>query len=201
MNEQFWWFLARSSGIVAWLLLTASVLWGILLATDLFPEARRPAWLLDLHRWLGGLTITFVAVHMAALFADSWIEFTVVDLAVPFAADWRPVPVGLGVLAMWTLVAVQVTSLMRRRLPRRFWRLMHLTSYVAFWLTSLHGTFSGSDRMQPLYLVTSVLSVAAVVFAMSYRILNGRHRGSGERSRSAQPGRPSDPDPEPAMLS
>ena len=54
MNPQIWWYLTRASGIVAWLMLTASVIWGIVLATKAFPEHRRPAWLLDLHRWLGG---------------------------------------------------------------------------------------------------------------------------------------------------
>ena len=55
MNPQVWWYLTRASGIVAWLMLTASVIWGIVLSTKAFPEHRRPAWLLDLHRWLGGL--------------------------------------------------------------------------------------------------------------------------------------------------
>ncbi len=176
MNEQIWWYLARGSGIIAWLFLTASVLWGIFLATDLFPKHRRPAWLLDLHRWLGGLTLSFVLVHIAALFADSWIEFSIADLLVPFKADWKPIPVALGVLAMWSLIAVQLTSLARKRLPKAFWRGVHLTSYVAFWLTSLHSTFAGTDRTQPLYLATSTLSVAAVMFSLLYRILNGRRK-------------------------
>ena len=74
MNEQIWWFLARSSGIVAWALLTASVLWGIVLSTDLFPRNRRPAWLLDLHRWLGGLTCGFLGLHLVTLWADTTLE-------------------------------------------------------------------------------------------------------------------------------
>lgn len=194
MNEQIWWYLARSSGMVGWVMLTASVLWGIMLATDLFPQHRRPAWLLDLHRWLGGLTIAFVVVHLAALFADSYIEFGVLDLIVPFMAHWKPLPVALGVLAMWALVAVQLTSLIRNRLSKRVWRGIHLTSYGAFWLTSLHSTFAGTDRAQPLYLTTTVVSVAVVMFAALYRILNGRRRRpnvsptrASQRSDSAAP--------------
>ncbi len=90
MNPQFWWFLTRASGIVAWLMLTASVIWGIVLSTKAFPEQRRPAWLLDLHRWLGGLTVSFVAIHLAALVADSYVSFGLVDLLVPFASAWKP---------------------------------------------------------------------------------------------------------------
>ncbi len=96
MNPQFWWFLTRASGIVAWLMLTASVIWGIVLSTKAFPETRRPAWLLDLHRWLGGLTVSFVVIHLVALVADSYVQFDLVDLAVPFASAWKPLAVALG---------------------------------------------------------------------------------------------------------
>ncbi len=174
MSEQFWWYLARSSGIVAWVLLTASVLWGIFLATDLFPKQRRPAWLLDLHRWLGGLTIGFLGVHMGSLVADNYIHFGIADLVVPYAASWKPGPVALGVVAMWGLVIVEVTSLAMKRLPKKVWRGIHLTSYLSFWLGSLHGTFAGTDATQPIYLITSTLSVLAVIFAVTFRILNRR---------------------------
>lgn len=170
MNTHFWWYVARSSGIVAWLLLTASVLWGIVLSTKAFPAHRRPAWLLDLHRWLGGLTVGFVAIHLAALVADSYTTFTLTDLAIPFASSWKPGPVALGVVAAWTLVAVEATSLAVRRLPRRFWHGVHLVSYATFWLTSLHAAFAGTDRSQLLYQVTAAVSVALVAWAAVYRI-------------------------------
>ena len=146
MNPQFWWYVARASGIVAWLMLTASVLWGIVLSTRAFPRTRRPAWLLDLHRWLGGLTLSFVAIHIAALVADNFTPFGLADVTIPFASSWRPAPVALGVVSMWLLVAVQLTSLAMRTLPRRFWRAVHLSSYGTFVLATLHGAFAGTDR-------------------------------------------------------
>ncbi|NCW84527.1 MAG: hypothetical protein EBV75_07345 [Acidimicrobiia bacterium] len=93
-NPQFWWFLSRASGIVAWALLTGSVLWGILLATRMLKAIDRPAWLLDLHRWLSALTIFAVALHLVALYADSYVEFSVTDLMVPFVATWRTIFLG-----------------------------------------------------------------------------------------------------------
>lgn len=176
MSEQFWWFLARGSGVVAWLFLTASVLSGIFLSTDLFPKHRRPAWLLDLHRWLGGLTVAFMVVHVASLIADSYVQFNLVDVLVPFASEWRPVPVALGVLGMWGLVAVEATSLAMKRLPKRTWRAIHLTSYATFWLSGLHGAFAGTDALQPLFAISLAVSVVAVVFTVTYRMLNGRKR-------------------------
>lgn len=182
MSPQFWWYVTRGSGVVAWLMLTASVIWGVVLSTKAFPEHRRPAWLLDLHRWLGGLAVLFLVIHLVALWADSYVEFGLADLAIPYASDWKPGAVALGVGAAWLLVAVELTSLAVRRLPRRVWRGIHLTSYVTFWLTSLHAAFAGTDSTSPLYLVTAVASVVAVAWALMYRIANRRATGVPRRS-------------------
>ncbi len=174
MNPQFWWYMTRASGLIAWLMLTASVIWGVVLSTKAFPEHRRPAWLLDLHRWLGGLSVMFLAIHLSALVADSYTHFGIGDLAVPFMSDWKPGAVAFGVIAAWLLIAVELTSLAIRRLPRRVWRSIHLLSYITFWLTSIHGALAGSDRTALLYQVTAVGSIVAVVWALMYRIANRR---------------------------
>ena len=174
MSPQFWWYLTRASGIVAWLMLTATVVWGVLLSTRAFPNQRRPAWLLALHRWLAGLTMSFLAIHLGALVADSYVSFDVADLTIPYASDWKPGAVALGVLSMWLLVAVQLTSLAMKRLPRPVWRGIHLTSYVAFWTTSMHAAFAGTDTSSWLYRVGAAVSIAAVVWALVYRLVARR---------------------------
>lgn len=174
MNLQFWWYLTRSSGIVAWVMLIASVNWGILVSTKAFPDQRRPVWLLSLHRWLAGLTMSFLAIHLAALVADSYVSFDLADLVVPYATDWKPGAVALGVVAMWLLVAIQLTSVAMRRLPRRIWRIVHLTSYVAFWLTSLHAAFAGTDATSWLYRAGAAASILAVAWSLMYRVANRR---------------------------
>jgi len=180
VNPQVWWYLARSSGMVAWLMLTGSVVWGVVLSTKAFPNQRRPAWLRDLHSWLGGLTVAFLAVHVLALWADSYVSFGPTEIFVPFTSDWRPVAVSLGVFALWLLIAVEATSLAVRRLPRRAWRAVHLSSYLAFWLTSMHAAFSGTDRSSLIYQVTAVVAIVAVAWAAMYRVTN-RRRTPGVR--------------------
>lgn len=186
---QLWWYLARASGLVAWLLLTASVLWGLFLSTNLLQRLRRRAWLLDLHRWLGGLTVCFVALHIGALVADSYVSFDLADVLVPLASGWRTGAVALGVVAMWALVAVELTSLALRRLPRATWKAVHLTSYLGFWATSLHAALAGTDTANPLYVWTAVGSIVAVVFAVTYRVLT-RREPRGPRPPSAVPEHP-----------
>lgn len=181
MNPQFWWYVTRASGIIAWLMLTASVIWGIVLSTKAFPEQRRPAWLLDLHRWLGGLAVSFLAIHLAALVADNYTHFGLTDLTVPFASDWKSGAVAFGVIAAWLLVAVEITSLAMRHLPKRFWRGVHLTSYLVFLLTSLHAAYAGSDRTALLYQGTAAASIVAVVWATMYRVANRRSTRTGHQ--------------------
>jgi predicted ferric reductase len=188
VNPQFWWYVTRASGIVAWLMLTATVIWGILLSTKAFPNQRRPAWLLALHRWLAGLMLSFLAIHLLALVADSYVAFGVADLTVPYASDWKPGAVALGVLSMWLLVAVQTTSLAMRRLPRRFWRVVHLSSYAAFWLTSLHAAFAGTDTASWIYRGGMAASILAVAYALMYRLAHRRAVRRAERLSAARSG-------------
>ncbi|MGB8858320.1 MAG: ferric reductase-like transmembrane domain-containing protein [Ilumatobacteraceae bacterium] len=190
MSPQFWWFLTRASGIVAWLMLTLSVIWGIVLSTKAFPDQRRPVWLLAVHRWLGGLTISFLAIHLAALVADSYVQFGLADITIPYATDWKPGAVALGVLGAWTLVAVELTSLAMRRLPRKVWRAVHLASYAAFWMTAMHAAFAGSDATRPLYQLTAAASILAVAWALMYRIANRR---AVRRAASAAQSAPTPP--------
>lgn len=188
MSPQFWWYLTRASGIVAWLMLTCSVIWGILLSTKAFPGSRNPAWLLALHRWLGGLTVSFLAIHLASLVADDYVSFGLADLAVPYASDWKPGAVALGVLGAWLLVAVELTSLAMRRLPRKFWRVVHLSSYVAFWLASMHAAFAGTDASSWLYRGGAAASTAAVAWALMYRVANRRAVRRAARAAGTPPG-------------
>jgi DMSO/TMAO reductase YedYZ heme-binding membrane subunit len=92
----------------------------------------------------------------------------------------------LGVVALWMLVAVELTSLAVRRLPRKLWRAIHLTSYGVFWLASLHAAFAGTDATNGLYQLTAALSIAAVVWAVVYRLMNRRSPGRLPARRPAR---------------
>ena len=132
MNSQVWWFVARSSGIIAWALLTLSVCWGLLLSTRLLARRVSPAWLLDLHRHLSGLAVVFTGVHLVGLVADSYVTFGWAELFIPMASSWKPGAVAFGIVAFYLLLAVEITSLAMRRLPRSLWRWVHRSSFALF---------------------------------------------------------------------
>ena len=89
VHPQLWWYLARASGFTAWMLSITAIVLGLALATRALGNNPRPAWLLDLHRYVGGLTVVFLGVHLGALVADSYVHFGVADLLVPFASSWK----------------------------------------------------------------------------------------------------------------
>lgn len=113
-----WWYVARSSGLVAWGLAALSVFWGLLLSTKVMGKKARPNWLLDLHRFLGGLTVVFIAVHLVGLFLDPYVNFSAAQLFIPFTSTWKPSAVAWGIVAFYLLLAVEITSLLRHRIQR-----------------------------------------------------------------------------------
>lgn len=171
MNPHLAWYAARAGGIVAWALLSAAVIWGLLLSTRLLHGRPTPRWLLDLHRFLGGLAVTFTAVHIGGLVGDNYLHVGAADLLVPFASSWRPGAVALGVVGLWLLVAIEVTSLLMRRLPRRLWHTVHMSSYVLFWTATLHGLLAGTDTHNVAYVVATSSAVTLVLFLTLVRAL------------------------------
>ena len=145
MNGQFPWYVARSAGLVAWALLAASVLWGLALSTKILSPKVRPNWILDLHRWLGGLALTFTGIHVGALLLDTYVHFGLVSVLVPFATTWHPGAVAWGVVAFYLLLAVEITSLLKARIPRSLWRRTHFLSFLLFVTSTFHGLTAGSD--------------------------------------------------------
>lgn len=164
-----WWYLARATGLVAWALAVGSLLLGLALATRAMGPKPKGPWLLDLHRWLGGLALSFTAAHVGALIADSFVAFDLADVLVPFAAGWRPGAVAWGVVALWLLVAIEVTSLLMRRIPKRAWRAVHLSSYGLAVTATLHGVTAGTDVGHPAVAWVVLLVIAAATFFVAYR--------------------------------
>ncbi len=145
MNTQVLWYSARAAGIVAWALATASVVWGLALSTRAMGSKPRPAWLFDLHRFLGGTALAFTAIHVASLLLDSYVHFSLVNIVVPFTGTWRPAAVAWGVVALYALLAVELTSLARSRIPKVLWRRVHFASFALFAAGTIHALSAGTD--------------------------------------------------------
>lgn len=174
MTSQVWWYVARSSGIVAWALVTLSVVWGLLLSTRLLDRRPSPKWLLDLHRYLGGLAVVFTGFHLAGLVADNYVHFDLAGLLVPMASQWKPGPVAWGIVALYLLGAVEITSLLMKHMSRKMWHGIHLLSYLLFWTAAIHGAAAGTDAGNPWYAGASIGSIALVSLLTIYRAAAGK---------------------------
>lgn len=184
MTQELWWYTARASGLVAWVVVTASVVWGLLLsARTLRPS--RAAWALDLHRYLGVLAIVLTALHVVAIAFDEWIGFDWDDLLVPYASAWRPAAVVWGIIAMYLLVAVEVTSLMIRWISRALWHAIHLLGFVVFGAVTAHGLMAGTDADEPVMVAFALGAVGLVGFLLVLRVSQAARRRITSETRPA----------------
>ena len=171
MNAQTTWYVARSAGIVAWALAAAGVIWGLALSTRALGNRPRPAWLFDLHRFLGGAAVIFTAIHVLAILADTYVHFSVVNVLVPLTGTWHPVAVAWGIVAFYLLLAVELTSLARSRIPKRLWRRIHVASFALFAGSTIHAVAAGTDARSLPFLSAVTVVCATVVSLTAVRIV------------------------------
>lgn len=168
------WYASRSSGLVAWAVVTASILWGLALSTRLIRRKGVPAWLLDMHKFLGTLSLVFVGVHILALWADSFVYFGPRELFVPMASEWRTGATAWGIVATYFLVAIQLTSWLMRKIPRRLWHAVHMSSFALFISASIHGYNAGADSANLLVQWVALTGGLSVFFLVVFRTLAPR---------------------------
>jgi DMSO/TMAO reductase YedYZ heme-binding membrane subunit len=169
----FWW-ISRATGIVAWAVLTLSVIWGLSLTTRLLGRFPKPAWMLDLHRHFAALATILVGVHVGSLMLDGYARFSLADILIPMHTPWRPGPVAWGVVGLYLLLAVQGTSLAKKRLPLKVWRALHFLSYPLWAVATAHFITAGTDAYTPAFAYT-VIGTTIVISALTIgRVLSPR---------------------------
>jgi methionine sulfoxide reductase heme-binding subunit len=140
------WYVARAGGILAYALLTASVILGLLLSG----KAKLPGWprfaVEDVHRFVGLLAGTFIAIHLGALLVDSYVPFSLANVLIPGSDSYRPVSVAFGIVAAELLVALAVTNHYRKALSYGFWRRAHYLNFAVWLFALVHGIAAGTDR-------------------------------------------------------
>lgn len=190
--DEAWWYLSRSSGIVATVLLVAALVWGLLFSARATGERRRPAWWLDLHRYLGGLAFAFVVVHLVSVYQDELSGIGLVEILVPFSGDRAPWAIAWGVVATYALALVVFTSWPRKRGRHRLWWMVHLLSVPATVLAGAHAWMIGSSRGGLWFQGLLAGLAGLVVYATVLRLFSPRRRA---RPRPQAPARPLVPAP------
>ena len=176
MKEQTFWFLARASDFTAYLLITASMIAGLVLKSRPFGAKLKAPIALDVHRFITTLSLAAIAVHGLALVADHTVEITLGDLVVPFTAPYKPLWTGLGVIAFDLALIVAISFPLKKRIGGRNWRRLHWVTYSIFGFSTVHGLMAGTDTGQPWAMNIYLGAVGAVAFATAFRAFAGPAR-------------------------
>lgn len=173
MSEIPWtWLLIRASGVTAWGLLSAVVLYGLLLRTRLLGRTAQPATLLTMHRWLGSIALGALALHMGLLLVDPVVAFTIPQILIPGLAPWQPFDVALGIAAFWLLISVGLAARLRTRLGKAgntVFRRAHLFAFAAWPLATMHYVLAGTDALTEWSIALIVAVSGLLVFALLAR--------------------------------
>jgi len=177
------WYLNRATGIVALVLMTLTVVLGVLVRRQVRLPGLPRFGVVTLHRNVSLISALLLLTHVVSAVVDSYVSIGPIAAVVPFTSGWRPLAVGLGTLAVDLLLLIVVSSLVRARIPERLWRVVHWTSYLLWPLAFLHGLTAGTD-MHATWVLGLALVCAGAVAASAAAAWTGRTR-TAERAPAA----------------
>jgi predicted ferric reductase len=181
-GPSLYWYLTRSTGAVALLLLSAAVVLGVV-DVRRWRTPRWPRFVVDaLHRNVALLAMVFLCLHILTSVLDSFAPISLIDTVVPFGGSYRPFWLGLGAVAFDLLIAVTLTSLLRQRMGYASWRTIHWLTYASWPIALLHDFGTGSDVNDTWLLALSVLCLLAVLAAVIVRVADGWPEHLGRRA-------------------
>ena len=185
-NSPSWfWYATRGLGSATLIVLTGTVVLGIVTSTRWIGESTPAFVAADVHRNLSLLGMCLLAAHIITTVLDPFAHISVRDVLIPVGAAYRPVWLGLGVAAMWVLIGVVASSLLRERIGPRLWRLIHWAAYASWPLAVIHGLGTGSDAKATWMLALTAGCVAVVLVAVAARVSAGWPDHLGTRLSAA----------------
>lgn len=181
-----WWLASRSSGIVALLAISISVIIGLMMANGLprKPGAKRQ--LLAVHESTALAGLIAIAIHGVTLLGDHYLHPTITQIAIPFTIDYRPFYTGLGIIAGWSAAFLGLSFYARRWFGARRWRTIHRATILVWVLAVIHTLGAGTDASQLWMRVILLTTGIPIVFLFLRRIMPGEAKPA-RRVRPAQP--------------
>jgi DMSO/TMAO reductase YedYZ heme-binding membrane subunit len=172
-GPSWYWYATRGLGVSTLVVLTLVVVLGIVTAVRWIGDATPGFVAAELHRNLSLLAMALLAAHIITTVLDPFAHISVRDVFIPVGAGYRPIWLGLGVVAMEVLVGVAASSLLRDRVGVRTWRVIHWTAYLSWPLSVVHGIGTGSDVKAPWMIGVVAGCVVAVLLALNQRLRHG----------------------------
>jgi sulfoxide reductase heme-binding subunit YedZ len=183
MTSTSLWYATRASGIVALVLLTLTMVLG--LVTTNRPRAKNwPGFAQqEIHRRISILAVVFLALHVLTSILDTYVNIGWLAVVVPFTSPYSRFWVGLGTVALDLMIAVFVSSLLRARLRPGTWRAIHWLAYAS-WPVALAHTFGlGTDAGEEWVIILGAVCVIAVGVSLVWRL----HTAAGRTTVTPPP--------------
>lgn len=172
-TDQLLWYTTRGAGTVTLVLLTISVVLGLLTSAKWQPRSAPRFLASGLHRNISLLALAMLVVHVVTAVIDPFAKLGITDAIIPFTSSYRRFWLGLGVVAAELLVAITITSLVRLALGHRNWKLIHWTAYACWPLAVVHGFGTGTDAATTWMLAITNACVGATLIALAVRLAAG----------------------------
>ncbi len=170
------WHLIRSAGISAYVLLFLSMVWGLFISGRYVKDWSPGPLSLAIHSAVSWLALLLGFIHAGILMIDKYFSYTLSDILIPFTGPYRPLAVGVGIIAIWLLLAINISFPFKKQLGRKVWLTLHMTSYIAFGMVTLHGLTAGTDSTLMGFRVLMGVGVMVVVTMLGVRMFkDSRH--------------------------
>jgi sulfoxide reductase heme-binding subunit YedZ len=179
-SDKAYWFISRSSGVLAYLMLTLGVMWGLVQSGGILRPTIPPLLALGLHSLFNWASLLMATLHGLILLGDSFIKARLADIIIPFIGPYRPGWVGLGVLSMYLMLLLSLSFYVRSRIGHKTFRLLHYVSYLTFLLVTFHSLGAGTDTSALWLLYLS--SIAGVSLLTIWRVGSFRRTTAVGRS-------------------
>ena len=166
-----YWYMARAGGIIAYLLIWLSVVWGLLLSTKITTGLIPAPLAYGIHEFMSIMAVSFAVIHSVVLLGDQYINFNIFHLIFPFTAPYEPVWTGLGTVGFYLILVMTASFYVRKQIGQKVWRTLHYLTFLAFGLVLTHGLLAGTDTPLSIIKLMYLGTGAGVLFLTYYRLL------------------------------
>ncbi len=168
---QFWWYLTRAAGLMGYFLIWLSTAWGLVVSSKILDGFLERTFTYDFHEYLSWLGLAFIAVHVVVLMADKYLPYSLWQILIPFLSPYRPLWVGIGVIAFYLTLFVTITFYLKAKIGPGTFRKIHYLSFVAYFGATLHGLYAGTDSVLPAANLLYKGTLLATLFLSVYWVI------------------------------
>ncbi|MFB9759697.1 ferric reductase-like transmembrane domain-containing protein [Ectobacillus funiculus] len=166
--QEYMWYLIRTTGLVAYLLMYGSVMVGLFSQIQK-RKRKKMTNTLHVHEVLSNWTCILTIAHLALLFFDTYVSFDWKDLLIPFVTDYKPLSMAIGIFSLYLLMLTWITTKLRKQIGIRLWRVLHMFTPILYILVTIHGVWLGTDFQKVILLLLNIIPFASFVWMFLVR--------------------------------